>query len=50
MVLKPLTSFLTVSLHDEIDQKEYIIEYIKSAVHLNRDMLGWSEEDQILVR
>ena len=48
MVLEPLT-FLTVSLHDEIGQKEDIIEYIKSVVHLDRGMRGWREEDQNLV-
>ena len=48
MVLEPLPS-LKVSLHDEIGQKEDIIEYIKSAVHSDRTMRKWREEDQHLV-
>ena len=48
MVLEPLTS-LRISLHDEIGQKEDIIEYIKSVVHSDRRMRKWREEDQNLV-
>jgi hypothetical protein len=48
MVLEPLTS-LKISLHDEIGQKKDIIEYIKSAVHSDRRMRKWREEDQNLV-
>ena len=48
MVLEPLPS-LKVSLHDEIGQKEDIIVYIKSAVHSDRTMRKWREEDQHLV-
>ena len=48
MVLEPLTS-LKISLHDEIGQKEDIVEYIKSAVHSDRRMRKWREEDQNLV-
>jgi hypothetical protein len=38
-----------ISLHDEIGQKEDIIEYIKSFVHSDRNMRQWREEDQQLV-
>jgi hypothetical protein len=48
MVLEPLTS-LKISLHDEIGQKKDIVEYIKSAVHSDRRMRKWREEDQNLV-
>ena len=48
MVLEPLTS-LKISLHDEIGQKEDIIEYIKSVVHSDRSMRRWKEEDKQLV-
>jgi hypothetical protein len=48
MVLEPLTS-LKISLHDEIGQKEDIVEYIKSAVYSDRRMRKWREEDQNLV-
>jgi hypothetical protein len=48
LVLEPLTS-LKLSLHDENGQKEDIIEYIKSAVHSDRRMRKWREEDQNLV-
>jgi hypothetical protein len=47
-VLEPLT-FLKVSLHDESGQKEDIIAYIKSVVHLDRSMRRWKEEDRQLV-
>ena len=48
MVLEPLTS-LRISLHDEIGQKEDIIEYIKSAVRSDWSMRRWTEEDKQLV-
>jgi hypothetical protein len=48
MVLEPLTSF-KISLHDEIGQKEDIIEYIKSVVRSDRSMRRWTEEDKQLV-
>jgi len=48
LVLEPLTS-LKISLHDENGQKEDIIKYIKSAVHSDRRMRKWREEDQNLV-
>ena len=48
MVLEPLTS-LKISLHDEIGQKEDIIEYIKSVVRSDRSMRRWKEGDKKLV-
>ena len=48
VVLEPLTS-LKISLHDESGQKEDILQYIKSAVHSDRRMRRWREEDQTLV-
>ena len=48
VVLEPLTS-LKISLHDEIGQKEDIVEYIKSVVRLDRSMRRWKEEDKQLV-
>ena len=48
MVLEPLTS-LRISLHDEIGQKEDIIEYIKSIVRSDRSMRRWKEDDRKLV-
>ena len=47
-VLDPLTS-LKISLHDEIGQKEDILEYIKSVVRSDRRMRKWKEEDKQLV-
>ena len=47
-VLEPLTSLKT-SLHDEIGQKEDILEYIKSVVGSDRRMRKWIEEDRQLV-
>src|SRR6266576_6396295 len=47
-VLEPLTT-LKISLHDENGQKEDILKYIKSAVHSDRRMRKWREEDQNLV-
>jgi hypothetical protein len=48
LVLEPLTS-LKISLHDETGQKEDIIAYIKSVVHLDRSMRRWKAEDKLLV-
>ena len=48
MVLEPLAS-LKISLHDEIGQKEDIVEYIKSVVRSDRSMGRWKEEDKQLV-
>jgi hypothetical protein len=48
VVLEPLTS-LKISLHDERGQKEDIIKYITSAVHSDRTMRRWRQEDQTLV-
>jgi hypothetical protein len=48
VVLEPLTS-LKISLHDEIGQKEDIIEYIKYVVHSDRSMRRWKEGDKQLV-
>ena len=48
MSLESLT-LLKISLHDEIGQKEDIIEYIKSVVHADRSMRRWKEEDKQLV-
>ena len=48
MALEPLTP-LKISLHDEIGQKEDIIEYIKSVVRSDRSMRKWKEEDKQLV-
>ena len=47
-VLEPLTT-LKISLHDEIGQKEDIVEYLKSVVHSDRSMRSWKEEDKQLV-
>ena len=48
MVLEPLTS-LKISLHDEIGQKEDIVEYIKFIVRSDRSMQRWKEDDKNLV-
>ena len=48
MVLEPLT-YLKVSLHDEIGQKEDIVRYIKSVIYSDRNMRKWKEEDKRLV-
>jgi hypothetical protein len=48
VVLEPLTP-LEISLHDEIGQREDIIEYIKSVVRSDRSMRRWKEEDRQLV-
>jgi hypothetical protein len=47
-VLEPLNP-LQVSLHDESGQKKDIIEYIKSAIHSDRKMRSWRQEDKQLV-
>jgi hypothetical protein len=47
MVLELLTS-LHISLHDEIGQKEDIIDYIKSIVCSDRSMRRWTEENKQL--
>jgi len=47
-VLKPLTSF-RVSLHDEIGQKQDIVDYVKSVVDSDSIMKGWKTEDKELV-
>ena len=48
MVLDPLTS-LKISLHDEVGQKEDILEYIKSVVRSDGKTRKWKEEDEELV-
>ena len=48
MILEPLES-LKISLHDEIGQKEDLMEYIKSVVYSDRSMRRWKEEDKQLV-
>jgi hypothetical protein len=47
-VLGSLTS-LKISLHEEIGQKEDIMEYIKSVVRSDWSMRRWKEEDRQLV-
>ena len=47
-VIEPLTP-LKISLHEEIGQKEDILEYIKSVVGSDRRMRRWIEEDGQLV-
>jgi hypothetical protein len=47
-VLDPLTS-LKISLHDEIGQRDDILEYIKYVVRSDRRMRKWKEEDKELV-
>jgi hypothetical protein len=47
-VLDPLTP-LKISLHNEIGQKEDILDYIKSVVRSDRRMRRWTEEDKELV-
>jgi hypothetical protein len=46
--LEPLEP-LQISLHDEVGQKDDIIKYIKSAVHSDRKMRSWRDEDKQLV-
>ena len=47
-VLAPLVSH-SVSLHDEVGQKQDITEYISSSVHSDRKMRKWRAEDRQLV-
>jgi hypothetical protein len=47
-VLEPLTS-LHVSLHDEVGQKQDILDYIRNVVHSDRRMRKWRSEDKQLV-
>ena len=48
LVLESLTT-LSISLHDEIGQKEDINEYINSVVRSDRRLQRWKEEDKQLV-
>jgi septum formation topological specificity factor MinE len=47
-VLEPLTR-LRVSLHQEIGQKQDIVDYITKVVHSDRMMRRWREQDKQLV-
>jgi hypothetical protein len=47
-VLEPLTSF-SVSLHNEIGQKQDILNYISAFVHSDRRMRRWRLDDRQLV-
>ena len=47
-ILEPLTTH-HVSLHDEIGQKQDILDYIKTVVHSDRRMRRWRPEDKQLV-
>jgi hypothetical protein len=47
-VLEPLSS-RNVSLHDQIGQKQAILDYINLFVHSDRRMRRWRQEDQQLV-
>jgi len=48
IVLEPLTSF-HLSLHNEIGQKQDILDYISAFVHSDRRMRRWKPEDKKLV-
>ena len=48
VVLEPLSSF-SMSLHDEIGQKQDIRNYIWEIVHTDQNMRGWIAEDKELV-
>ena len=48
MVLEPLSP-LRISLHDEIGQKEDIVDYINAVILSDKNMQRWREEDQQLV-
>ena len=48
LVLEPLTT-LKISLHNEIGQKNDILEYINSVVRSDWSMRRWNEEDKRLV-
>ena len=47
-VLEPLTP-LQVSLHDELGQRQDIVDYVTRVVRTDRQMLKWREEDKELV-
>ena len=47
-VLDPL-QFCSISLHDQEGQKQDILDYIRSAVHLDRKTRRWRAEDKQLV-
>ena len=47
-VLGPLKPF-RVSLHDELGQKQDIVDYVKSVVDSDSIMKGWKTEDKDLV-
>ena len=47
-VLEPVTS-LHMSLHDEVGQKQAILNYISNVVHSDRRMRRWRLEDKQLV-
>jgi hypothetical protein len=50
IVLEPLTSPPSrISLHDELGQKQDIIDYIDSVVRSDRKMRRWREEDKQLI-
>jgi len=46
-VLEPLTS-LRVSLHDEIGQRQDILDWISNVIHPNQRMRRWRLEDRQL--
>jgi hypothetical protein len=48
LALEPLTT-LKISVHDEIGQKNDIVEYINSIVRSDSSMKRWKEEDKQLV-
>ena len=43
--LEPLEP-LQISLHDEIEQMDDIVEYLKSVVHSDRKMRDWRDDDK----
>jgi len=47
-ILEPLT-FRSISLHDEVGQKQDIENYIKSVVDTNRKMWRWKPDHKQLV-
>jgi hypothetical protein len=44
-ILDPLT-FRSVSLHDELGQKDDISEYVRSVVNTDPEMRRWTTEDK----
>ena len=48
LVLEPLAA-IKISLHDEIGQKQDIVEYVNFIVRSDRNMQRWKEEDKQLV-